>query len=252
MNSLFIKDMQRVCLLNLVFLSLASASLIQDNFEGASLDTNLWGYANTGGALAPAMADGGLATQVSTNAQNQRSLIYSVKTDFDFTAKPITLSADISALGGEGAVSQPVNRYLLIGSFGTQTEVLNRYYPGSELRYGVWLSAGQTNGVNYLEVGTVRIGNVTTTRVTYAGQLTSMSLTLHGNSYSVSASGTGGFSVGTGTGFTGTLANVIASEYNAHFRFALGAANSYQGAVTTGASVEWESVSVNPEPGPAP
>ena len=252
MNSMLFKDMQRVCLLNLVFLSLASASLIKDDFEGASLDTNLWGYANTEGAVAPAKAGRGLATHVSTNDQNHRALIYSVKTDFDFTAKSLTLSARISALGGEGSVSQPVNRYLLIGSFGTQAEVLNRYYPGSELRYGVWLLAGQTNGVNYLEVGTVRLGNVTTTRAIYTGQLTSMSLTLYGTSYSVSARGTGGFSVGTGAGFSGTLANVYAAEYNGHFRFAMGAANSYQGAVTTGAAADWESVSVIPEPGPAP
>ena len=55
--------------------------------------------------------------------------------------------------------------------------------------------------------------------------------------------------MGTGNSFNGTLANVIASEYDGDFRFAMGAANSYQGTVTTGASAVWDSVSVVPEPG---
>ena len=249
MNAVFCRAVQLGVSLNLVFLTLASATLIQDDFSGASLNTGIWGATNTSGAAAPSQAGGGLTTSVTTGGQNQRALIYSVATDFDFTVQPITLSANISSLGGEGTLSQPVNRYLLIGSFGTSAENLNRYYPGTELRYGVWLSAGQTNGVNYLEVGTVRIGNVTTTRQIYSGELTSMSMTLNGTAYSVSAGGTGGFSVGSGSGFSGTLANVIASDYDGDFRFAMGAANSYQGAVTTGASAVWDSVSVVPEPG---
>ena len=249
MSAVFFRNVQLGVCLNLGFLTLASATFIQEDFSGASLNSSIWGSANTGGAAAPSQAGGGLTTSVTTSGQNQRSLIYSVATDFDFTVQPLTLSANISSLGGVGTLSQPVNRYLLIGSFGTNTETLSRYYPGSELRFGVWLSAGQTNGVNYLEVGTVRIGNVTTTRQIYSGDLTAMSLTLNGTAYSVSASGTGGFSVGTGNSFNGTLANVIASEYDGDFRFAMGAANSYQGTVTTGASAVWDSVSVVPEPG---
>ena len=249
MSAFFFRNVQLGVCLNLGFLTLASATFIQEDFSGATLNSSIWGATNTSGAAAPSQAGGGLTTSVTTSGQNQRSLIYSVATDFDFTVQPLTLSANISSLGGVGALSQPVNRYLLIGSFGTNTETLSRYYPGSELRFGVWLSAGQTNGVNYLEVGTVRIGNITTTRQIYSGDLTAMSLTLNGTAYSVSASGTGGFSVGTGNSFNGTLANVIASEYDGDFRFAMGAANSYQGTVTTGASAVWDSVSVVPEPG---
>lgn len=235
--------------LNLGFLTGASATLIQDDFSGASLNTNVWGSAFTGGAAAPSQAGGELTTSVTTGGQNQRSLIYSQETDFNFSLQPITMSADIVALGGEGSATQPVNNYLLIGSFGTNTEVLSRYYPGSELRLGVWLSAGETNGVNYLEVGTVRIGSITTARYEYSGELTSMSMTLYGTSYSVTAEGINGFSVGSGNGFTGTLANVNSAEYNDQYRFAMGSANSYQGGVTTGASAIWDSVSVVPEPG---
>jgi len=233
-------------------ITLASASQIQDDFSGASLDSNLWGAAHTGGASAPYQVGGILTTTVGETGQNQRSLIYSVRTDLDFTAKPITLSANIAFLGGAGAETQPVNRYLLIGSFGEGSETMSRYYPGSELPYGVWLSAGQTNGVNYLEVGTVQIGKVSTTRTVYTGKLTSMSLTLNGVSYSVSASGTDEFSMGPGNSFTGMLENFHPWEYKNHFRFAMGAANSYQGAVTVGATAGWDSVAVTPGPGPAP
>ena len=249
MNAVFCRAVQLGVCLNLVFQTVVSATLIHDDFSGVTLDTNRWGSAFTGGAAAPSQAGGGLTTSVTTGGQNQRSLIYSVATDFDFTVQPLTLSANISSLGGAGTITNPVNRYFLIGSFGTNTETVSRYYPGSELRFGVWLSAGQTNGANYLEVGTVRIGTVTTTRQIYSGELTSMSMTLNGTAYSVSASGTGGFSVGTGNSFNGTLANVIASDYDGDFRFAMGAANSYQGAVATGASAVWDSVAVVPEPG---
>lgn len=249
MNKTICRQVQWVCCLNLLFLTVATAGLIQDDFSGASLNATVWGATNTSGAVLPSQAGGQLTTSVTTAGQNQRALIYSVATDFDFTAQPLTLSADIASLGGTGAQLFPVNRYMLIGSFGTNPEILNRYYPGSELRLGVWLSAGQTNGVNYLEVGTVRIGNITTTREIYSGSLSSMSLLLDGTNYSVLASGTDGFSVGSGSGFSGTLANVIASEYNGHFRFAMGSANSYQGSVTTGATAAWDSVSVVPEPG---
>jgi len=249
MNKSIFRRVLWMCGLYLVSVTLAPASLIQDGFSGTSVNTNIWGTAFTGGASAPSQADGKLTTQVTTTSQNQRTLLHSLRTDLDFFAQPLTMSADIASLGGTGSELRPVNRYLLIGSFGTNTETLSQYYPGSELRFGVWLSAGQTNGVNYLEVGTVRIGNVTTTREVYTGTLSSMSIVLDGTSYSVSATGTDGFSVGIANSFSGTLANVIASEYNDHFRFAMGAANSHLGSVTAGASAEWDSVSVIPEPG---
>ena len=218
-------------------------ALSGDEFNGASLDAALWGGTQTG-VEAPSLANGKLTTRVTTNSQNQRALIYSLRTNLNFFTQAITLSANIAALGGTGSVTHPVNRYLLIGSFGTETETLSRYYPGSELRFGVWLSAGETNGVNYLEVGTVRIGNVTAIRQVYSGVLTNMSLVLNKTAFSVTASGSGGFSVGTGNSFTGTLANVLEVDYASRFRFAMGAANSYQGAVTAGASAEWNSVSL--------
>ncbi|HMP76090.1 MAG TPA: hypothetical protein PKE12_07335 [Kiritimatiellia bacterium] len=245
MNAFFLRDLLRGGCLNLVFLTLTSASLIQDDFNGSMLDTNQWGTAYTGGAAAPVQTGGGLMVHVETNSQNQRALVFSTRTDLDFTARPITMAATISALGGAGAVQWPVNRYLLIGSFGTQPEIQSRYYPGSELPMGVWLAAGQTNGMNYLEVGTVRLGRVETTREIYQGVLTAMSLTLHGNTYSVSASGIDGFSVGADNRIVGVLANIHTEEYNGHFRFAMGAANSFQGAVSEGASVVWDSVTVN-------
>ncbi|HMP76083.1 MAG TPA: hypothetical protein PKE12_07300 [Kiritimatiellia bacterium] len=221
-----------------------------DEFGGASIDTAIWGSANTGAASAPSQTGGKLITTVTGTGQNQRSLIYSLRTNLNFFARSLTLSADIAALGGTGSDIRPVNRYLLIGSFGTGAETFSRYYPGTELTYGVWLSAGQTNGVNYLEVGTVRIGNVTAIRQVYSGVLTNMSLLLDKTSFSVTASGTGGFSVGSGNSFTGTLANVVEADYAGRFRFAMGAANSYQGAVTAGASAEWNNVSIVPTPAP--
>ena len=252
MNNLLRRLVQWLCCVYFVSITLASASQIQDDFGGVSLDQTLWGSANTGGASVPMQAVGELTTHVVTNSQNQRSLIYSVRTNLNFTIKPLTMSAKIARLGGEGSVTYPVNRYLLIGSFGKGTENLSRYYPGTELPLGVWLLAGQTNGVNYLEVGTVRLGNVTTTREIYTGVLTSMSLTLHGSLFTVNASGTGSFSVGVKNSFTGKLANLHAWEYHDHFRFAMGSANSYQGAVTEGASAGWDSVTVTPDPGSAP
>ena len=244
MSNRFSKLIQRVCSFNFVFLTLASASLIQDDFNGITLDTNIWGNAHTGGAVAPMLLDGRLTMQVQTNSQNQRSLIYSTRTDLDFTSKKLTLTANISSLGGKGSVEQPVNCFLLIGCPGTQPETLSRYYPGSELPLGAWLSAGQTNGVKYLEVGTVRLGRVETVRKVYEGVLSSMSLTLLGDSYSVSARGGEGFRVGENNQFSGTLANIHAAEYSGHCRFVMGVANSYQGAVAEGASAVWESVDV--------
>ena len=250
MSAQISRVMQRVCFFNFVFLTLASASLIQDDFDGISLDTKIWGKANTGGAAAPMLVDGRLIAQVATNSQNQRSLIYSTRTDLDFTSKNLTLSVNLSSLGGKGGVEQPVNCFLLIVCPGTQPEVVSRYYPGSELPLGVWLSAGQTNGVNYLEVGTVRLGRVETVRKVYQGVLSSMSLTLLGESYSVSASGKDGFSVGENNRFSGTLPNIHAEEYRGPCRFAMGVANSYQGAVSEGASALWDSVVVTKESAP--
>ena len=248
MNDMIRRHVQWVSCLYLLTVPLVSANLIQDDFSGVSIDTGLWGATNTSGASVPAQVDGKLTTLVTVTGQNNRALLYSVRTDLNFFAQPITLSANIATLGGTGSVLYPVNRYLMIGSFGTNTEVVSRFYPGTELRFGAWLLAGETNGVNYLEVGTVRIGNVTAARQVYSGVLTNMSLVLNRTAYSVTASGSGGFSVGSGNSFTGTLANVFSNEFNSIFRFAMGAANSYQGAVTAGASAEWESISVIPEP----
>ena len=250
MKDMICRHIPWVCCLYLLSAPVVSGNLIQDDFSGVSINTGIWGVTNTvGGSLAPSQTVGKLTTMVTVTGQNQRALLYSVRTDLNFFAQPITLNANIATLGGTGSVMFPVNRYLLIGSFGTNTGFnMNQYYPGSELRFGAWLLAGQTNGVNYLEVGSVRIGNVTANRQIYTGVLTNMSLTLFKTSYSVTASGSDGFSVGSGNSFTGTLANVFSNEYNNSFRFAMGAANSFQGPVAAGASAQWDSIAVIPEP----
>ena len=218
-----------------------------DNFNDGSIDAGIWGSANTGGANAPTESGGVLNTTVTSSSSNHRSLLYSLATDFDFYATPFTVQASISSLGGTGDADSPVDRYLLIGN--DNPETLSQYYPSTELNpAGVWVSIQNENGVNYVELGTVRVGVLTSDRRSFTGSLEDITLELDGQNYTVTGSGSG-FSMAGGNNFSGSH-TLVAGDFSSTYRFAIGAGNR-QSAVTSGSVGVWDSVVVSsvPEPG---
>ncbi len=256
MNTLSLKRALSAVSIFLTSFTLVSAQTwINDSFN-STLDAGVW-VATSAGSGSATVSGGNLNISGVTTSNSHRALLLSQATDFNFFDAPITMTTTFTSLGGEGSATIPVNRYMLIGSPGSHATppfANSRYYVGTELNTGVWLSAGNLNGANYLEVGNVRAGNVTTFRRNYTGDLSSMSLSLNGLSFSVSATGTGGF-VLDGPAFSGTLDRITEAHFNSTvdsgasiFRFAIGASNG-AGTVTSGAAAQFDSVVVIPEPG---
>jgi len=237
MNTMTTRRLLMLCGLALATVPLVSAQTsINEDFSGSLDFTNDWGRLGSGGSPSPSTAGGVLTTTQSSTDSDNRSLIWTRASDYNFYTDPITMTAELSDLSGVGGTGT-VHRYLMISS----TDDDHTGYQLGDT--GVWLSALNTGGQEYLEVGTRRDGTNVVDRQTYSGTLTSMSLTLDGGNYTVNTTGI----TGDGSSFSGTLdAALTESEFD-QFQFNMGVAN--EGAVSTAPSAEWNSVTVIPEPG---
>ncbi len=226
---------------------LESRANLLDDFNDGTIDSGLWGTANTGGASAPSESGGSLNTLTTSSGGFQRSLVYSLATNYNFFANPIEIDAAFTSLGGSGDADSPVDRYVLIGN--DDPETTSHYYPSSELNpAGIWASVQNENGTNYVEVGTVRIGSFSSDRRSFTGTLSDLSLELDGQNYTVTASGSG-FSMSGGNSFAGSH-TLVEADFDGNYRFAMGAANR-QSDVSSGSTAEWDSISVTVIPEPA-
>lgn len=240
MNNMNARRLLMLCGLALATVPLVSAQTwINEDFSGSLDFTNDWGRLGSGGSPSPSTADGVLTTTQTSTASDNRSLIWTKASDYNFYTDPITMTAELSDLSGAGDTGT-VHRYLMISS---TDDTNNGYQSGDN---GVWLSALNTGGQEYLEVGTRRSGVNNVDRQTYSGTLTSMSLTLDGGNYTVNTTGI----TGDGSSFSGTLnglGSLVESDFDGDFQFNMGVAN--QEDVSTAPSAEWNSVTVIPEPG---
>lgn len=218
--------------------AVSPSALISDGFNDGTIDSAKWDPHSSGGAVAPAESGGLLTTTISATGSDQRSLVYSDSTNFNFYSDPITINLSIVSKSGQGSAGTTVHRF---GMIYYDAGDVYRYVAGP-VDAGVYIAAVNHEGTEKVEFGRIKVGEGIGQAVqrTYSGTLTDLALTLDGQNYTVTASGSS-FSMSGGNTFTGTI-DLVESDFNNSFTFSVGV--SHRGSVTAAGSAEWNKASL--------
>lgn len=249
------------------------AVLLEDSFDGSSLNTSVWTFGSNGGLGTSTVGSGSLTLDVNQQANSARAGILTDATNFNPFTSPITVSLGGLALGGSPGTSYN-SLYSVIGRLpadagGEANAGLaasyssgGSYGTGGAFGVGVLafssayriqvLDSGSSVAVKQVQWGITGVP----TDMTYVvdGANATWTLTLTGATFTGTAIGTNGLSASltdantlTGSLFNFTAASLAAGEGSVS-RFALGANNGtgvLDGAIATFGDVN---VSTIPEP----
>ena len=230
----------------LASLNAPAAQLLFDNFS--STNTSMWGYSNTGGA-ALSITNGNLFPRTTTTGANQRALVASVSNNFDFFTTPMSITLDVTWVSGGNAGGTNVfaDRYVMITTGGGS----ERNYINGSAGASVFASIARNGGTNLLQVGMIGTnGNFYTSQTAYTGDVTQMVVTFNSAGYSITGSGTNGFSLSGSdiTALWGSNIQFIAqTNWNANgFRLTTGVSN--RGNQDTTNTARYNQIEVNSLP----
>ena len=224
----------------LASLNAPAAQLLFDNFS--STNTSLWSSSTTGSN--PVITNGNLFVQANFLGSNQRALLASVATNFNFLATPMSITLDVTSVsGGNAGGTSFADRYVMISS----TTGSERNYISGSSGPAVYASIARNGTTNLLQVGGIVGGNFNTRQAAYTGDVTQIVLTFNSVGYSITGSGTNGFSLSGGdiTALWGTSNNPTLTNWNG-FRLATGVSN--RGAQTETNSARYNQIEVNSLP----